>query len=52
MSVQVQIPPLADVAPVLKQRVPPLLAPLGQGGMDPMMDRKVSEKPYKGCCGK
>lgn len=46
------LPPLQQGAPLL--RPPPVIKPLplGDGGMDPMMDRKVNEKPYRGCCGK
>ena len=51
MTTPIKIPPLPEGIPKLKPSASPGV-PLALGGMDPMMDRKVSEKPYRGCCGK
>ncbi len=52
MSILIKIPPLPEGVPKLKPPVASPGVPLAAGGMDPMMDRKVNEKPYRGCCGK
>lgn len=46
-----RIPPLTQGVDKLKTPAPAPSVPLGQGGMDPMMDRAVGSKPYRGCCG-
>jgi hypothetical protein len=51
MSITVKIPPLPEGIPMLKPPPSPGV-PLAMSGMDPMMDRKVNERPYRGCCGK